>query len=63
MGFILIIALFIIIVRQLDNLESRRLCTLYTSLNCETRDILFDTRSRVSYRFISSVSYPRWVSR
>lgn len=57
MGFILIIALFIIIVRQLDNLESRRLCTLCTpSLNCETRDTLFDTRSRLSYRFISSVS-------
>lgn len=50
MEFILIIALFI------DSLESYRPCTLCISLNCETRDTLFNTSWRVSYRFVSSVS-------
>lgn len=51
MEFILIIALFI------DSLESYRPCTLCISLNCETRDTLFNNTSwRVSYRFVSSVS-------
>lgn len=38
MGFILIIALFIIIVRQLDNLESRWLCTLCIHTEPELRN-------------------------